>query len=107
MADSPAVADTKHGEAHADPAHGHHHGDYLSHVKPYLVVGGLLFIATCVTVWFSYVDFAEWRVLRKIFGWIGVTGHGINILVGLLLATAKVCLVGAWFMHLKDEKSTI
>lgn len=106
MSDSSAVADNKHGDAHAD--HGHeHHGDFLSHVKPYLVVGALLFIATVITVALSYFDFAHVGLFKTIFGWIGVTGHGINIFIGLTLASMKVCLVGAWFMHLKDENSSV
>ena len=106
MSDSSAVPDTKHGDTHAD--HGHeHHGDFKSHVKPYLIVGIALFVATVITVWLSYWDFAHYWIFRKLFSWIGVSGHGINIFIGLTLASAKVCLVGAWFMHLKDEKSSI
>ena len=92
---------------HEEHAHGEHHGSMLSHVKPYLIVGAALFIFTVVTVGLSYFDFADYAVFRKLFGMIGVHGMGINITVGLSLAAFKVCLVGAWFMHLKEEKGTI
>ena len=106
MSDSTAVTDTKQGDAHAD--HGHeHHGNFVSHVKPYLIIGGILFLATLLTVGLSYIDFAHVGIFKTIFSWIGVKDHGINIFIGLTLAAFKVCLVGAWFMHLKDEKSSI
>ena len=108
MSDSSAVADNKHGDAHGHADHGHaHHGSFVSHVKPYLVIGLLLFVFTVITVALSYVDFAHFKVFQKLFGWIGVQGHGINIFIGLIVAAFKVCLVGAWFMHLKDEKSSV
>jgi caa(3)-type oxidase subunit IV len=80
----------------AEPAHGHGHGNYLHHVRPYLLVGAALFVFTVVTVGLSYVDFDH------IFG-----SHGMNMKIGLTVATFKVCLVGAWFMHLKSEKGNI
>ena len=86
--------------AHAAPAHGEHAhghgGSYLHHVRPYLLVGAALFIFTAITVGLSYVDFDH------IFG-----SHGMNMKIGLSVAAFKVGLVGAWFMHLKSEKSTI
>ena len=95
----------------ATATHGGHddhaHGSFISHVRIYLLIGAILFAATGVTVGLSYIDFAEYSVFRKIFAMIGVHGMGINIIVGLTLATAKVCLVGAWFMHLKSETKTI
>ena len=101
MADhhTPAPAATT-DAAHAAPAHGGHThghgGSYLHHVRPYLFVGAALFIFTAVTVGLSYVDFDH------IFG-----SHGMNMKIGLTVAAFKVGLVGAWFMHLKSEKSTI
>lgn len=92
------VTDSAHAapaDAHGGHAHGHG-GNYLHHVRPYLLVGAALFVFTAITVGLSYVDFDH------IFG-----GHGWNMIVGLSVATFKVCLVGAWFMHLKSEKSTI
>jgi caa(3)-type oxidase subunit IV len=109
MADHSASAATKHEDGHgAHDAHGHeHHGDYMAHVKPYLVIGVLLFIFTVITVALSYIDFSKSSFFQTTFGWIGVKGHGINIFIGLVVATFKVCLVGAWFMHLKQEGSNI
>lgn len=108
MSDSSAVAENKPGDSHGHGDHGHvHHGSFVSHVKPYLVVGIALFIFTIITVALSYFDFAHVGLFQTIFGWIGVKGHGINMFIGLVVAAFKVCLVGAWFMHLKDEKSSI
>jgi caa(3)-type oxidase subunit IV len=74
----------------------HAQGDYWHHVRPYLLVGAALFIFTVLTVGLSYVDFDHM-----------LGGHGHNIRIGLGVAAFKVCLVGAWFMHLKSEKATI
>jgi caa(3)-type oxidase subunit IV len=81
--------------SHASDAHGHG-GSYLRHIRPYLLVGAALFVFTVITVGLSYVDFDQ------IF-----SSHGMNMKVGLAVATFKVCLVGAWFMHLKSEKRNI
>jgi caa(3)-type oxidase subunit IV len=81
-------------EAHDSAEHGH--GNYWHHVGPYLWVGVALFVFTGITVGLSYVDF------DRMFG-----GHGMNMKIGLGVAAFKVCLVGAWFMHLKAEKGTI
>ncbi len=93
--------ESKDGHVHAAEAHSHGsdahgHGSYLHHVRPYLIVGVALFVFTVVTVGLSYVDFDH------IFG-----SHGMNMKIGLAVATFKVCLVGAWFMHLKSEKRSI
>ena len=85
-----------HGHAHDEHSHDEHHGSMLSHVKPYLVIGAALFVFTVITVALSYVDFDK-MLNRK---------H-MNIIIGLAVATFKVCLVGAWFMHLKQEGGTI
>jgi caa(3)-type oxidase subunit IV len=107
MSDSTAAAEPK-PASHAHDEHGHaHHGDYLHHVKPYLIVGGLLFLFTIITVGLSYLDFEHVGIFKMMFGWIGVEGHGINIFIGLVVAAFKVGLVGAWFMHLKQEKAPI
>jgi caa(3)-type oxidase subunit IV len=87
------------GHAAPGPGHGaseHGHGNYWHHVRPYLLVGAALFAFTVITVGLSYVDFDH------IFG-----SHGMNMKIGLSVATFKVCLVGAWFMHLKSEKGNI
>lgn len=85
-----------HGHAHDEHSREEHHGSMLSHVKIYLIIGAALFFFTVVTVALSYVDFDH------IFN-----SHGMNIKIGLSVATFKVCLVGAWFMHLKQEGGTI
>ena len=103
-----AAAEPKPSQGHAHDDHGHaHHGNYLHHVKPYLIVGGLLFLFTIITVALSYFDFEHVGIFQAMFGWIGVKGHGINIFIGLVVAAFKVGLVGAWFMHLKQEKAPI
>ena len=102
MADhhTPAPAAATTDAAHTAPAHGEHAhghgGSYLQHVRPYLFVGAALFIFTAITVGLSYVDFDH------LLG-----SHGMNMKIGLSVAAFKVGLVGAWFMHLKSEKSTI
>ena len=81
---------------HAD-AKAHSHDEHAPHsLKPYYMVGGALFVFTLITVALSYCDFDKW-----------FHGHGLNMKIGLAVANFKVCLVGAYFMHLKDEKSTI
>ena len=64
----------------------------MAHAKPYLKIGAWLFILTAVTVALAYVDFGT---------------HARNVVVALLVATFKVCLVGAVFMHLKGESMTV
>jgi caa(3)-type oxidase subunit IV len=87
--------------AAATPAtpHDPHHGDHAHHnmhLGLYLTVGGILLVATIITVWLSYVDF------DKIFHI-----HHANIIIALAVATVKVGLVAAIFMHLKGEKAMI
>jgi cytochrome c oxidase subunit 4 len=62
------------------------------HVKGYLIVGAILLAATVLTVGLSYVDFGNAKA---------------NMAVAMLLATIKVSLVGAVFMHLAAEKKLI
>ncbi len=80
----------------ADGSHADAHGDHNLHLGLYWGVGGVLFFFTALTVALSYADFDKW------FG-----GHGWNMIIGLVVATFKVSLVAAIFMHLKGEKSTI
>jgi caa(3)-type oxidase subunit IV len=61
-------------------------------IKKYFIIGGILIVATIATVLLSYVEMPT---------------HGMNILVGLLVAAFKVSLVGAIFMHLNHERSLI
>ena len=62
------------------------------HVKGYLLVGAALIVCTALTVGLSYVNFGSQKA---------------NIVVAMLLATFKVSLVGAIFMHLAAEKKLI
>ncbi len=98
----------------AEPAqpHGHAHDDHsnhslLQHAKPYIAVGIALFVFTVITVALSYIDFAEIGLFKSMFAVVGIQGMGINIFIGMCVATFKVCLVGWYFMHLKQEKSSI
>ena len=86
---TPAAAHDAHAEAH-------HEHSLMEHAKPYIFIGGILLFFTAVTVWLAYVDF------DKMFG-----GHGWNFIIAMIVATFKVSLVGAIFMHLKGEKKTI
>jgi caa(3)-type oxidase subunit IV len=67
-----------------------------SHTKLYLTIGFALVFLTIFTVALSYADFDRW------FG-----GHGWNMIIGMIVATFKVSLVMAIFMHLKGERPTI
>jgi len=88
--DHPAVVDP-----HAPPSeHDIHHIE--SHLKLYWTIGGVLALFTGITVALSYADFDKW------FG-----GHGWNMIIGLIVATFKVSLVMAIFMHLKGERPTV
>lgn len=88
-------------------SHGEQHGSLFAHSKVYLFIGLLLFVFTLITVGLSYVDFAHIGVFKWAFGFIGVKGDVINIVIGMIVATFKVCLVGAWFMHLKQENMEV
>ena len=79
------VAETPH--AHAS-SHDHHE----MHLKLYLGIGVALLLLTGFTVFLSYVDFGS---------------QERNIVIGMLVASFKVSLVGAVFMHLKGEKATV
>lgn len=61
-------------------------------IKKYLIIGGILIAATILTVGLSY-----WEMPT----------HGMNILLGLIVAAAKVSLVGLYFMHLNHERALI
>lgn len=96
MSDSNAPAPTKEVIASAGETHDHGHGDHNMHLRLYWGIGGVLIFFTGLTVALSYADFDKW------FG-----GHGWNMIIGMVVAAFKVSLVGAIFMHLKGEKSTI
>jgi cytochrome c oxidase subunit 4 len=79
-----------HSEAHVVDHDVAHHVN--SHVKGYILVGGVLMICTGLTVALSYVNFGTQMA---------------NIVVALIVATFKAGLVALIFMHLKSEKWTI
>jgi caa(3)-type oxidase subunit IV len=90
-----------HTDSAVSDATGHHSGSSAAsgvvsyhdlHLGRYYFIGGSLLFLTVVTVGLSYVDFGS---------------PSSNIWVAMALATFKVCLVGAVFMHLKGEKRTI
>ena len=92
-----------HASSVAPPnTHGHHDdaAHVQAHVNTYLKIGGLLVLFTVITVWLSYFDFGV------IFG-APPGDKKWNIIVALIVATFKVSLVAAYFMHLKEEKATI
>jgi cytochrome c oxidase subunit IV len=62
------------------------------HIRRYLIVGVALAIGTVLTVWASLIDFGSYE---------------INIVVALIIATAKGSLVAGFFMHLISEKKMI
>lgn len=68
------------------------HEDLQKHIKKYTVIGVLLGVFTIITVALSY-----WELPT----------HGLNILVGMIVAAFKAALVGLIFMHLNHEKSLI
>ena len=68
-----------------------HADDVSKHIRGYLIIGGTLLIGTILTVLASYVDL----------------GHGLNIVLALVIATVKASLVALFFMHLISEKQMI
>ncbi len=68
-----------------------HADDVSKHIRGYLIIGGTLLVGTILTVLASYVDL----------------GHGWNIALALVIATAKASLVALFFMHLISEKQMI
>ena len=92
MSDSHATAETA---PVADHDHSHDAAHIAKHLKGYLVIGGVLIVFTVITVALSYVNFDK------------MIGHSWNFIIAMIVATFKVSLVGAIFMHLKGEKATI
>ncbi len=77
----------------AETANDPHLAEHMAkHVRGYLLVGGILIFFTAVTVWLSYIDFGSIKA---------------NWIIAMIVATFKVSLVGAIFMHLKGERWTI
>jgi caa(3)-type oxidase subunit IV len=61
-------------------------------VKKYLIIGAALLALSGFTVWLSTVELPT---------------HGLNILVGMIVATFKAGLVALIFMHLNHERPVI
>ncbi len=68
------------------------HEDLQQHVQKYKKIGWLLAIFTVITVALSF-----WELPT----------HGLNIIVGMIVAAFKASLVGLIFMHLNHERSLI
>lgn len=68
-----------------------HSEDISKHIRGYLIIGATLLVGTVLTVLASYVDL----------------GHEWNIVLALIIATAKASLVALFFMHLISEKQMI
>jgi len=83
------------GAAVAEHDHSHDVEHMQKHLRGYLIVGGILIVFTAITVGLAYVDFDH------------MLGKGWNFGIAMIVATFKVSLVGAIFMHLKGEKWTI
>ena len=77
---------------HANDPHTGPHSHHEMHLKLYYGVGFALLFLTGFTVFLSYVDFGSQQR---------------NIVIALLVATFKVSMVGAVFMHLKGERPTV
>ncbi|HEX3719648.1 MAG TPA: cytochrome C oxidase subunit IV family protein [Verrucomicrobiae bacterium] len=75
--------------AHAD---GHSVEEVKKHVRQYLIIGAALIAGTILTVWASLINFGS---------------KEINIVVALVIASAKGFLVVGFFMHLLSEKKMI
>jgi cytochrome c oxidase subunit 4 len=66
--------------------------DISKQVKVYLAVFGALLVGTVLTVAMYYVHFES---------------VAVTVTIALVIATIKASLVGAYFMHLISEKTTI
>lgn len=85
MSDHPTTATT----LHVDEQTIH---EMQHHMRRYLIVGVALAIGTGLTVWASLINFGS---------------REINIVVALVIASAKGFLVAGFFMHLISEKKMI
>ncbi|WP_018969799.1 cytochrome C oxidase subunit IV family protein [Rubritalea marina] len=69
-----------------------------SHFKLYFTIAGVLFVGTVLTVLVATVESLD------------IGGHGFDtydLVLGLAIATFKMCCVGYVFMHLNHEKKAI
>lgn len=67
-------------------------------VRTYLIIGGLLFLGTCLTVAVAEVP------------WLDRGKHGfdaVDCVIGLTIASIKATLVAYVFMHLNHEKKAV
>ena len=67
-------------------------------IRKYLIVGGILFVGTVLTVLVATVPALD------------IGGHGFDAydcVLGLAIATTKASFVAVVFMHLNDEKKAI
>jgi cytochrome c oxidase subunit 4 len=85
MSDHPSTSQALHVDEHTVEEMRHH-------IRRYLIVGVALAIGTALTVWASLINFGSIE---------------INIVVALIIATAKGLLVAGFFMHLVSEKKMI
>jgi caa(3)-type oxidase subunit IV len=67
-------------------------------IRTYMVIGGLLFVLTVVTVAVASFEFLDFGVHG--FDWV-------DAIIGLAIATFKATLVAAVFMHLNHEKKAV
>lgn len=81
------------GEAHDHGHDDHNSPEYIQKtIKKYLMVGGVLFGGTILTVAMYKVHFES---------------VALTIAIALLIATVKAGFVAAIFMHLSDERKMI
>lgn len=77
-------------------SHDHHDHDSPEYLRKQSnlvwIIGGVLFVATFITVGAMYVDMGS---------------RSMNIAFGILIATIKASLVILIFMHLKNERGLI
>jgi cytochrome c oxidase subunit 4 len=85
MSNDPSTTPALHVDEHTVEEMRHH-------IRRYLIVGVALAIGTALTVWASLINFGS---------------REINIVVALIIATAKGGLVAGFFMHLISEKKMI
>lgn len=69
-----------------------HAHDIKADIRRYMIVFVALIIGTILTVWASKIHFGS---------------HTMNIVVGLIIASAKAFLVAGYFMHLISERKMI
>jgi cytochrome c oxidase subunit IV len=85
MSDHPSSPPALHVDEHTIQEMHHH-------MRRYLIVGVALAIGTALTVWASLINFGS---------------REINVVVALIIASAKGFLVAGFFMHLISEKKMI